>query len=114
MDLDTRDQHRLAAVIEHPRSLARRFLNLACVGLWKLQAPVPFNDLGRHFDLAVPHVAMDLDVSGPPFRPDGADDVMNVTRRASRIDDHPRRAGNFLVDTMLRFDFARLMTDQRP
>ena len=86
MDLDARDQHGLAALIEHRGGLARRLLESARVGLVKSQLAVPLDQFVGHVDLAVNHVAMDLDIAGALLRPNRAHHVMQLAsrRRADR------------------------------
>src|SRR5271157_3297940 len=78
-----------------------------------MEATVPFEDLVGNFDLAIDHVAVDLDIAGTLFGPHRAHHVVKFARGAARIGEHARGAGNFLIDTMLRFDLAGLMMDER-
>ncbi len=57
---------------------------------------------------------MNLDVAGALLGPDGAHDAMQFHRGGARLGQHRRRASDFLIDAMLRFDLAGLMMDQRP
>ncbi len=113
MNLDTGDQHRLAAFVEHRGGLARRFLHMACVGFVKVQMTVPFDNFVGHFDLAVDHVAMDLDVTRALLGPDRADHVVKLHRGAPGIGQHGRGTRDFLVNAMLGLYLARLMVNQR-
>ena len=113
MDLDARDQHRFAALIEYRGGFACRLFEPARVGFVKPQMAIPFQQLVGHFDLAIDHVAMDFDIAGALLGPDRAHHIMQLHRGAARIGQHRRGAGDFLVDAMLGFDFARLMVNQR-
>ncbi len=88
-------------------------LDFARIGFLEVQAPVPFDQFVGNFDLAIDHVAMNLDVAGPLLGPDGAHDAMQFECGGARLGQHRRRAGDFLIDAMLRFYFAGLMMDQR-
>src|SRR5258708_15290457 len=56
---------------------------------------------------------MNLDVAGALLGPDGAHDAMQFHRGSARLGQHRRRAGDFLIDAMLRFDLASLVMYQR-
>src|SRR5690348_10488577 len=113
MDLDARNEDRLAARIEHRSGFARGFLELARIRFIKVQMPVPFEDLGGHFDLAVDHVAVNLDIARALFGPYGANDRMQVLRGGSRVGYYARGTGDLVVDASLRFDLAGLVMDER-
>ena len=76
VNLDTSDQYRLAALVEHRGGFMRRFLDLARIGFLEVQATIPFDQVLGDFDFPIDHVAMNLDVAGPLLGPDAFHDAM--------------------------------------
>src|SRR5712692_712079 len=74
---------------------------------------VPLDQIVGDLDLAIEHVAMNLDVTRTLLGPYRDGHFMQVARRGARIEEHARSARNLAIDAMLGFDFARLMMDQR-
>ena len=82
----------LRLCVEHRGGLARRLLDLARVGFVKVQMAVPFDQFVGHLDLAVDHVAMDLDVAGALLGPYRAHHVVQFMRGACADRSAPREA----------------------
>ena len=55
---------------------------------------------------------MDLQVTGLLLPPDGTHDVVHALGRRARVVEHPRGAGELLVDAVLRLDLLGLMVDE--
>ncbi len=114
MEFDARDQHRMARRVEHRGRLAGRLFDLAQVRVRKAQASVPLDQIGGNVDLAIDHVAMNLDITGALLSPDRRRHLMEVARRGAWIGQDLRRTSDFAINPMLRLDLARLMMDKGP
>ena len=110
--LDADHGERPARGVEALGRLADRLLDLPVVRPTKGERAVPLEDLARHGNPALHHVAVDLQVAGLLFPPDSTHDVVHALGRRARVVEHPCGAGELLVDAVLRLDLLGLMVDE--
>ena len=110
--LDADHRERAARGVEPLGRFADRLLHLALVRATEGESPVPVDDLPRHRDPPLHHVAVDLEVARLLLAPHGSHDVVHALGRRVRVVEHARRTGELLVDAELRLDLLGLMVDE--